>query len=238
MRNIFTKEEKMISKAERLIDSGSFSTPEDENHYRELLEEYKVLYQHMKRIVRLSDITQSKLKATTEKLNEISNIDALTGLYNRRYFDDALKKEWNSALRLKSSIVLIMIDIDFFKKYNDTYGHLQGDKCLKEVAEAIKNHAKRPRDIVVRFGGEEFMLLLPETKMDGAIRVAERILSGIENMKIEHSASPINQVVTVSIGVTSVIPDQNISVESVLEKADKALYTAKNDGRNCIRTIY
>ena len=237
MKNIFTKEEKLIAKAKDFINSNSFTSSEVEKEYKTLLEEYKILLQQVKRIVKMSDITQTELKAVSEKLNIISHIDALTGLYNRRYFDDILSREWDTALRSNSEIALIMIDIDYFKKYNDTYGHIQGDKCLTRVANVIKSYAKRPRDIVARYGGEEFMIILPETKIDGARHVGKGILSGVENDGIEHLASPLMTVLTVSIGIASICPNKDSSIETLLTEVDKALYTAKNNGRNCIRPI-
>ncbi len=238
MKTIFTKEDKLIAKAEKLIKSNSFKSLEDEEEYRALLDEYKSLLKQVKRIIKMSDKTQTELKAVSEKLNVISHIDALTDLYNRRHFDEVLQKEWHSALRSKDEIALVMIDIDYFKKYNDTYGHIQGDKCLKRVADIIKAYAKRPRDIVARFGGEEFMIILPETKIKGAVRVGKDILTGVENMKIEHSASPLKQqILTVSIGIASISPSKESSIEELLTEVDKALYTAKNSGRNCLRPI-
>jgi diguanylate cyclase (GGDEF)-like protein len=184
---------------------------------------------------KMSDLMHSEVKVLSYELEKMSNIDVLTNLYNRRFFNEMYQKEWYSALRSKASLAIIMIDIDYFKKYNDTYGHLQGDKCLKAVAEAIQESVKRPRDIVVRYGGEEFVILLPESSIDGAIHIAKTVLSNVEALILSHVASPLYGKVSVSIGVAALIPTNDNIPDLLLHTMDEALYRAKGDGRNCIR---
>jgi len=129
MDNIFSREEQIISRAEALLGANSFQSAKDASNYRVLLDEYKILLRQMMKIVKMADKTQLDLKIVSEKLDRLSHIDVLTGLYNRRYFNEPYVKEWNSAVRSQKELAIIMIDIDYFKKYNDTYGHLQGDEC-------------------------------------------------------------------------------------------------------------
>lgn len=176
------------------------------------------------------DIT--KQKNLEEKLRQLSALDGLTELANRRFFDEFLEREWQRAKRSKMPISLLMADIDFFKAYNDTYGHLAGDDCLKRVALVIKNRLKRPGDLAARYGGEEFAGILTETDAVGALRVAEDIRRGIEDLQINHSASPISNNITISIGVATVSATANNSPTFLIDSSDKALYMAKQKGRN------
>jgi diguanylate cyclase (GGDEF)-like protein len=235
MTNIFSKELTVISNAEKLISSNQFKSIEDEINYTNLLSEYKDLLRQMIKVVKISDITQLDLKTMSDNLEIISQIDVLTGLYNRRYFNEAYDREWKSAVRLKAPISLIMIDIDFFKKYNDTYGHLKGDECLAAIAGEIKKNAMRPRDVASRFGGEEFIMMLPETDLDGAVFLVKSLLKAVENLNIEHESSPIDNRVTLSIGIISLIPNKNNDMDTLLKMSDDALYEAKKDGRNCFK---
>lgn len=235
MESIFINEEQAILRAEALLAADSFKNPADATNYSTLLEEYKKLVKQIMKMVKMADLMQLELKTISERMEIISNIDVLTGLYNRRFFNLNYIREWNSAIRSKTPLACIMIDIDYFKKYNDTYGHLQGDECLKAVAEAINASAKRPRDIVARFGGEEFVILLPETKVESAVYIAQQILSNIEKLDIEHTGSVLNERVTVSLGVAAVFPSKDMTREELLNIADEALYRAKKEGRNCLR---
>ena len=184
-----------------------------------------------------SDITESKdaeskLREANKKLEELTLIDGLTRIANRRHFDAYLKKEWELSKRTSRPISLIMIDIDFFKKYNDSYGHLEGDSCLQNVAKAIKESINRDGDLVSRYGGEEFGVILPGTDIEGARHVAEKIRKNVMDLSIAHKGSDIEKVVTVSLGVASRIPDRNSKGEEIILSADNALYKAKNKGRN------
>lgn len=174
---------------------------------------------------------ERELENLTRTFQELSNLDGLTGVANRRRFDEVYDKEWRSARRDNTDISLLMLDIDFFKAYNDRYGHLKGDTCLTQVAQCLKRETKRPRDLVARYGGEEFVLILPETNMDGAQRIAENIRIRVRELGIEHQDSETG-VVTVSVGVAAGKPASMTSTADLLASSDKALYRAKLEGRD------
>ncbi len=176
--------------------------------------------------------TTRKLNKANQKLKYLSYVDELTTIANRRYFDEFLNKEWNRASRQKKALSLIMIDIDFFKDYNDTYGHTQGDQCLQRVAKTLCEALKRPGDFVARYGGEEFVAVLPDTGIKGASRVAETLRSNVQSLSIEHKSSSIEKVITISLGVTSSEPAPNSKPDVLVNSSDSALYQAKREGRN------
>ncbi|MEO5359821.1 MAG: diguanylate cyclase [Nitrospirota bacterium] len=151
-------------------------------------------------IVKLRVKNQLELKKQRDILSKLAAIDGLTGISNRRTFDDSYKKEWTRAVRMKSSLSLLLIDIDYFKLYNDNYGHIQGDLCLKKVAETLQACLKRPADLAARYGGEEFACLLPETNIDGIIQIGSHIRASVEALKIPHEQSLASKFVTISIG--------------------------------------
>lgn len=169
-----------------------------------------------------------------KELQLISLTDSLTGLYNRRMLEKFMDTEWKRAMRTQNVISAIMIDIDNFKLYNDTYGHLMGDKCLITIAHIIKGALKRPSDLAVRYGGEEFCCILPETNLSGTIKIAVDILESIRKEHIAHENSIICPYVTVSLGVVAIIPNKNELWEDLLQGADNNLYKAKNNGKNTI----
>ena len=190
---------------------------------------------------RTEDLEEAKRKIEDqkwelEKANDILQVislkDPLTGLWNRRHYDDAIKAEWNRSLRHKRHIAFMIIDIDYFKEFNDCYGHMAGDKCLVTFAQAIKSLFKRSGDLTVRYGGEEFVIVLPETEREDAIKMADLVLKTIEDLNIPHESSLVSPRVTISIGVSSIVPSFDDSIELLLQTADKALYQAKNSGRN------
>ena len=173
-----------------------------------------------------------ELEQMNEKLRLMATVDGLTGVMNRRCFDEMLDREWKRSLREKVPVAIVMVDVDYFKKYNDTYGHQSGDECLRQVAEAMEKRVHRPSDYAARYGGEEFVLLLSNTSLDGAIKVAEDIRLLIENLKLPHAASEVSSYVTISLGVMTLIPDAGMQISEVVRKADQALYYAKRRGRN------
>ncbi|PUU89154.1 MAG: response regulator receiver modulated diguanylate cyclase [Halanaerobium sp.] len=194
-----------------------------------------------KRIKREEELLKisAKLKAVNKKLEKIALQDGLTGLANRRLFDKTLKDELNRAKRNKNSLALIMADIDNFKVYNDTYGHQQGDECLKKVASVLAKNAKRASDFAARYSGEEFAVILADTDKDGAVKVAENIREDIRELEIEHRNSNTDKYVTLSLGVSCIKVKREITeelVNSFIEKADQALYQAKEKGKN--RVVY
>lgn len=177
-------------------------------------------------------VQQLEIEKNTAQLNSIT--DSLTGLANRRYFDEALRTEFYRLKRSGSTLSLIMLDVDHFKKFNDSYGHLAGDDCLRQIGTTLKTIVGRAPDIVARYGGEEFVIILPETEDIGAEALAERIWKAIEALAIPHSASDTSEYVTVSLGVVTVYTNRLASPEQVVALADEALYCAKNGGRNRI----
>ncbi|MGB9731514.1 diguanylate cyclase [Calditerrivibrio nitroreducens] len=178
--------------------------------------------------------THIELKRQRDYLKNLAMIDGLTGIANKRRFNEYLEKWYKISLRKKMYLSIFVIDIDYFKLYNDTYGHLAGDDCLKSIACAIKDSLKRPYDLVARFGGEEFACVIPETSYDDALMIAGRIKSNISNLRLEHKASTISPYVTVSIGGVCGIPTEMDEHFKMLERADEALYKAKQFGRNQI----
>lgn len=183
-------------------------------------------------IVQLRVRNHLKLRYQMEMLESISMTDSLTGLANRRAFDLFLTREIHTAARRKESLSLIMLDIDFFKNYNDSYGHVSGDECLMQIGRALSRSAKRTVDVVARYGGEEFALILPDTGMEGAKVVAEQVLKAIEGLNIPHQDTPIGDVVTVSLGCATVVGDESINALEMVKQADKMLYQSKEGGRN------
>ena len=175
---------------------------------------------------------ERELEALTRRLEILSNQDGLTGMPNRRCLEDVFRKEWLRARRDGTPLSALMIDIDHFKAYNDTYGHLQGDSCLCRVAEAIMEALKRPGDFAGRFGGEEFVALLPGTDVAGALSVAGAIRANVRAAGILHDGSPERGVLTVSIGISGTIPTMTMEPEDLLAAADEALYQAKSAGRH------
>ena len=176
-----------------------------------------------------------KLEVANRKLQLLSSLDGLTGISNRRSFDEFIDREWRRGLREDRPTSLVMVDIDFFKKYNDGYGHQAGDDCLKRVAKILADEVSRPGDLVARYGGEEFVIVLGNTDKSVAADIAEGSRSKVEKAKIPHAYSDISDVVTLSIGVSTLVPDVKLSPGMLIEAADKALYKAKHEGRNMVR---
>lgn len=172
------------------------------------------------------------LKMKTDLLESQAMLDGLTNIPNRRRFDEALESEWKRAQRSGMPLSLIIADIDFFKRFNDNYGHGIGDECLKKVAASLAACIERPSDLVARYGGEEFVALLPDTDATGAHAIAERFRSHVESMQIPHAYSDAANYVTVSVGLASATPDAEMLWADLLKQADEGLYLAKETGRN------
>jgi diguanylate cyclase (GGDEF)-like protein/PAS domain S-box-containing protein len=189
-------------------------------------------------VEQFKDVTERKryeeaLERANRELEQLAAIDGLTRLANRRIFDEGLAREWKRMRREKQPLSLILCDIDFFKRYNDRYGHLEGDECLKGVASCIRKSVQRPGDLAARYGGEEFGILLPNTTAEGAAYVAESIRRTVYEMKKDHAGSEVSDVVTLSLGVATVVPPvEEAEGERLLKAADEALYASKNGGRN------
>ena len=196
----------------------------------ELLISEMRLGDHRKLVAITRDITRHK--KLEKRLRLLSTQDGLTGIANRRLFDRTIEAEWSRAVRNSLSISLVMIDIDFFKNYNDSLGHQAGDDALKKIAVTMQQNFKRPGDLVARYGGEEFVALLPETSQNGTDMLAERLRKEVEGLKIPHPDSKIGEFVTISLGVTQFIPRRGSRHDKLISLADKALYQAKHGGRN------
>ena len=176
--------------------------------------------------------TEERLLGLQKQLEDFSFRDGLTGVPNRRKFDAVLDEEWDAARRHTQPLSLILIDIDFFKQYNDHYGHVQGDECLKRVGAALGSAASRPRDLLARYGGEEFVLVLPATDEAAARRVSERCRQAIFKEQIAHAASPVGQLLTISQGVGTIIPTASDTLIGFVDAIDRRLYQAKQAGRD------
>ncbi len=179
-------------------------------------------------------IAEEQLAALQKELEILSFVDGLTGIANRRRFDEVMKTEWANARRNSQPLSLVMVDIDHFKAYNDHYGHLQGDESLKRAAQALSAAATRPRDAVARFGGEEFALILPESDAASAQKIAARCRSLMFKEQIAHAASPVSQILTLSFGVGTVVPTQEGGMMEFIDAVDRQLYQAKQQGRDRI----
>ena len=188
-----------------------------------------------KELVRLTfelEYTNKELLQANEQLNKIALSDGLTGIPNRRYFNETIKSEWKRCVRVRKSLALMMIDIDYFKLYNDLYGHLQGDNCLKSISRQMKFCMKRPADFIARYGGEEFVAVLPETEIDGAVQVCQDMREAIAELNMPHENSDVSGRVTVSLGIAAMLPAGDNSAGKLIMLADQALYQAKTEGRN------
>jgi diguanylate cyclase (GGDEF)-like protein len=193
----------------------------------------------MQRIIQMRTslvVLTRKLDSANQELKRISSSDGLTGIANRRLFDEYVSLEWRRARRNTSSLGLLMCDVDHFKRFNDTYGHQAGDDCLRQVAGAIGKYLERPSDLPARYGGEEFAVVLPETEIGGAFFVAEKIRYAIHELNIPHSQSPSDRI-TVSIGIAAMIPDKSNPFDELIQSADQALYRAKAEGRDRVSCL-
>lgn len=183
-------------------------------------------------IVKMRVKTQIEMKNNRDKLSELSTMDGLTGIPNRRRFDDIMSREWFRCMRSNGCLSIILMDIDHFKMFNDHYGHQAGDVCLKKVAQALKKGCMRETDLVARYGGEEFVAILPDTDLDGAITVADRMRKNLDILSIPHDYSSTENRITISQGLVSIIPDRTVEMHDVIEASDRCLYEAKEKGRN------
>lgn len=173
-----------------------------------------------------------ELQKANEELERLAVIDGLTQIANRRLFDEYLNREWKRMARERRPLSLILCDVDYFKCYNDTYGHLSGDDCLRAIAQAIQKNTKRPADLAARYGGEEFAVIMGNTAAEGAVKIAEDIRRDVRHLRIAHDSSPVDRYVTISLGVSTIIPHSECSPETFIRMADKALYKAKAHGRD------
>ncbi|MEI6429749.1 MAG: GGDEF domain-containing protein [Pseudanabaena sp. ELA607] len=201
---------------------------EDSQHYYKIVDIHQLLVAHS----RIFQLATNLLTQANQRLKELTIIDPLTGIGNRRLFDQYFSRDWHLAIREKQWITVILCDVDYFKKYNDTYGHQAGDDCLRQVAHLIHNDCKRMTDIVARYGGEEFIISLLNVKAEQAIAIVERIQKSLSELKLPHVASSVSPYLTLSFGIAAIKPITNQNSSSLIELADQALYQAKEKGRN------
>lgn len=180
--------------------------------------------------------TEEKLLSLQKELEALSFKDGLTGIANRRRFDASLELEWENARHSRLPLSLILLDVDFFKQFNDLYGHIEGDNCLTQIAQTLNLALVGPRDLAARYGGEEFILMLPETDLEAALKVAERCQRLIEKQAIPHERSAVSQFVTASMGVSSIVPAEGSRPTDFIHAVDRLLYAAKQNGRNRVET--
>ena len=226
--DIFINEQEILDNAQKAIADDTVITKES---YAELTKQYERLLRQLRRSTSLADKTTNELYKSNLSLEEKVHHDGLTEIYNRRYLDDSLPRIIKALSRASGELSVLMIDIDFFKNYNDTYGHAQGDTCLKKVAAQLQTSLARASDVVARYGGEEFIIILPNTNEKGARRVAERILNNIASINIPHETSDAAPYVTVSVGGTTAQVMYTQTPEDYIKRADQALYISKNNGR-------
>jgi diguanylate cyclase (GGDEF)-like protein len=243
------------------VDAGKsmgngLTFPMEQNHYSDQLSEFLEEYtQQIKQDVRqqtlkleeelarckqqlvLAQRAEHQARKQNLELKRISRLDGLTKIANRRHFDEQLQFEWRRLTRSRKPLSLVLCDVDYFKRYNDTYGHQMGDFCLKQVAQALRKTARRTGDFVARYGGEEFVFLLPNTDAAAAIEFAQTVKSAIEKMQLPHRDSAVSAMVTLSMGICTVIPTKTSSPDGLFLGADQALYEAKNTGRDRIVAI-
>ena len=181
-------------------------------------------------------LVEKELREREKELADFARVDGLTRIANRLKFDEYLQFQWDIQKRAQQPLTLIMSDIDFFKQFNDVYGHQAGDECLVLVAQALATALHRPEDIACRYGGEEFSLILPHTPMDGAVHIADIVQTNLAKMKIPHCESKVNEFVTLSMGVSTMVPTKDLSLESLIKEADEKLYSAKHNGRNRVES--
>lgn len=217
-----------------LEETVKIRTQELEAKNRELEREVQARLKAQEKLQEINkalDLANKELDLANHQLISAANQDGLTNIANRRRFDDYFNQTWRQALREQKILTLLLCDIDYFKLFNDTYGHIEGDRCLQRVAETLETAIERPMDLAARYGGEEFALILPNTDLQGGRVIAEKLLVAIAQLGIVHTSSPISDLVTLSIGVAGLLPTPQITAQTLLSAADVALYEAKKKGR-------
>lgn len=232
MATVFFQEEMILRKAEEILGNGEIETQKDKLLYENLLQEYNNLLIQMKRVIRISDKIGGQLSSVLHSIDEMAKIDYLTNLYNRRYFDELLDREWGNAIKIGSHLSVLMMDVDRFKCYNDTYGHLEGDKTLQKITQAMQEALKEKFSFIARYGGEEFVVLLPDTNFEEAKAFGDKVRLAVKNLNIIIDKEKSNESVTISVGIAS-NEDKSIKcAKDLIDCADKALYCAKELGKN------
>lgn len=232
MLDLFEKEQQVYESALarlKVIELDGVCQPED---YAYIVKEYGKVLRQLRRMNRIFDRSTVTSHATQEELKNKVNYDALTGIYNRRFLDEILKRFMDNTTLSGGLVGVLMLDIDYFKKYNDTYGHDAGDKTLREVAKALKSCVRRSNDFAARYGGEEFSIVLVNTDQDGIEVMCQRANKAVRKLGIAHEKSDVAPHVTVSIGASLVITDKVSDYKEVVKRADEALYQSKKTGRD------
>lgn len=234
MHDLFERESQVLSRAKMFLGQEVDPSPDYCEEFIRMTHEYELLLRQARLMLRCSDLTANSLNSDKLSLLDRVNIDGLTGLYNRQFLEKNLRSCQQKLAESGGNIALLMLDIDFFKNYNDTYGHTAGDQCLQRVAGVLVASICREGDFAARFGGEEFIVVLPDTDRNGALTVAECIQANIRELAIPHSHNAVADHVTASIGVMSTRVNKNSNPLRYIECADAALYRSKRSGRNCI----
>lgn len=235
MHDLFERENQVLQRARTFLDKLADDSPRDYyDEFVSMTREYELLLRQARLMLRCSDLTANSLNSDKLNLLDRVNVDGLTGLYNRQFLEMALRNWCRKLAQAGGSIALLMLDIDFFKNYNDTYGHTAGDQCLQKVAAVLESSICREGDFAARFGGEEFLVVLPDTDKNGAMTIAELIMVNLRALAIPHSRSEVAPCVTASMGVTSTKVKAGVNPMEYIECADAALYSSKRNGRNCI----
>ena len=236
MEDMYEREQKTLDDALAHINDVRSGAPCCIELFEKVVNEYKLLLRHQRKLIKITDkASTNMITGQKEQINELVNIvhyDVLTGIYNRRFLEENLKRIIKLISRSGGLLSVLMLDIDFFKRYNDTYGHGAGDTCLKSVAETVAGTLSRAEDFVARYGGEEFTVVLPHADAKGVQMIANKIITNIQELKIPHKENDAADCVTISIGVTTGNVQHGQDYSDYLKRADEALYMSKNDGRN------
>ena len=233
MDDIFAEEQKILDSGYLYLEEVKNGAPFDLDKHEALLKEYRRLLRQLRRITKMADKVTNNLHENNLDLNDKVHYDTLTGIYNRRFLESNMKRIIASMSREGGGLLsVLLLDIDFFKKYNDTYGHSEGDACLKAVSQALASCILRPDDFVARYGGEEFAVILPNTDENGARMMSKKILEAVRSCNIPHEKNEAASCVTISIGATTGEVDHGQTNDDYIRSADEALYHSKHHGRD------
>jgi len=236
MEDMYEREQKTLDDAQEHLKAVREGAPVCADLFERVINEYRLLLRHQRKLIKITDkASTNMITGQKEQINELTSIvhyDVLTGIYNRRFMEENLRRIIKLISRSGGVLSVLMIDIDCFKKYNDTYGHSQGDTCLRKVAEMIAGTLSRAEDFAARYGGEEFSVILPHADAPGAKMIAEKIIANIHKLGILHEKNDAADHVTVSIGITTGSVQHGQTFNDYIKRADEALYMSKNNGRN------
>ena len=232
MEDLFAREQQILDDGERYLNEIREGAEWSIDEFEKLVNEYSRILRQLRRVTKITDRTTIELNAEKLDLLEKVHYDALTSIYNRRFMEESLERIIKTISRSGSMLGILMIDIDFFKRYNDTYGHSRGDECLKEIAAVLNDSITRVGDFVARYGGEEFIVILPDTDKKGTCLIANRILEKVKACNIPHEKNEVARCVTVSIGAAVSSTRHTHTAQDYIKRADEALYMSKQNGRN------